>query len=319
MGPDSQSKDPRSVGVLDRGTLVAIMRILLLVRRKWTSQENKIVMECYLLSKPKMRGYRKHMLSLWQQKGMFWVSEQRLVDQANTIRRNSWMTELEVEELERKVTGSDSVIVEEERSFEAMPDHVGDDLRIILPEMGVKEQADSLDEEEVAIVMEIVEVIERGRKDKLPALRNVPKKKLLEENAKVDKVLSKFKTHSITKTNELFYAGAVVVTNRLGVKIDKVAGRKEPMWKRRLQNKIKELTKDLSQLEASKDKDISNFRRWERLERKYSIIVKRLNVVMEELKQRITAIAAKARRYQGRVDSHRQKRVFVNRGSFIGN
>ena len=34
--------------------------------------------------------------------------------------------------------------------------------------------------------------------------------------------LSKFKTHSITKTNKLFYAGAVVVTNRLGVKIDKV-------------------------------------------------------------------------------------------------
>ena len=65
-----------------------------------------------------------------------------------------------------------------------------------------------------------------GKKDKLPALRNVPKKKLLEETAKVDQVLSKFKTHSIKKTNELFYAGAVVVTNRLGVKIDKIAGRK---------------------------------------------------------------------------------------------
>ena len=99
--------------------------------------------------------------------------------------------------------------------------------------MGAEEQADSLAEEEAAIVMEITEVIERGRKDKLPALRNVPKK-LLEETAKVDKVLSRFKTHSITKTNEFFYAGAFVVTNRLGVKIDKVAGRKEPIWKRRL-------------------------------------------------------------------------------------
>ena len=102
----------------------------------------------------------------------------------------------------------------------------------------------------------------------------MPKKKLLEETDKVDKVLSKFKTHSITKTNELFYARAFVVTNRLGVKIDKVAGRKEPMWKRRLQNKINELRKDLSQLQASKDKDISNFRHWERLERKYSIRLK---------------------------------------------
>ena len=98
-------------------------------RRKWTSQENKIVMECYLLSEPKIRGYRKRMLSLWLQKGMFWVLEQRLVDQANTIRRNSWMTELEIEELERKVTGSDNVKVEEARSVKALPDRVGEDVR----------------------------------------------------------------------------------------------------------------------------------------------------------------------------------------------
>ena len=57
----------------------------------------------------------------------------------------------------------------------------------------------------------------------------MPKKKLLEETAKVDKVLSKFKRDSITKTNELLYAGVVVITNKLGVKIDEVAGRKEPM------------------------------------------------------------------------------------------
>ena len=72
------------------------------------------------------------------------------------------------------------------------------------------------------------------------------------------------------------------------------------MWSRRLQNKIKELRKDLRQLEASKDKDISNFRHWERLERKYSIRVKRMTVVIEELKERITDIVVKGRRYQGR-------------------
>ena len=44
--------------------------------------------------------------------------------------------------------------------------------------MGAEEQADSLDEEEVAIAMEIVEVIERSRKDNLPAIKNVSKKKL---------------------------------------------------------------------------------------------------------------------------------------------
>ena len=52
-------------------------------------------------------------------------------------------------------------------------------MRNVLPEMEAEEQVDSLVEEELAIVMEIAEVIERGRKDKLPALRNVPKKKSL--------------------------------------------------------------------------------------------------------------------------------------------
>ena len=121
---------------------------------------------------------------------MFLVSEQRLVDQANTIRRNRWMNESEIEELERKVTGNDSVIVEEARNVEALSDHVGADVRNVLPEMGAEEKADSLDEE-VAIVMEIADVIERGSKDQLPALRNRSKKKLLEETAKVDKALSK--------------------------------------------------------------------------------------------------------------------------------
>ena len=95
------------------------------------------------------------------------------------------MTELEIEELERKVTGSDSVIVEEAISVEALPDHVGEVVRNVLPEVGAREEADTLDEEEVAIVMEIAEVIERGRKDRLLALRNVPMKKLLEEMAKL--------------------------------------------------------------------------------------------------------------------------------------
>ena len=66
-----------------------------------------------------------------------------------------------------------------------MSDYVADDMRNNLLEMGAEEQADSLDEEELANVMEIAEVIERGRKDRLLALRNVPMKKLLEEMAKL--------------------------------------------------------------------------------------------------------------------------------------
>ena len=72
-------------------------------------------------------------------------------------------------------------------------------MRNVLPEIGAEEQADIVDEEEVSIVMDITDLIERGTKDKLEVLRNVPKKKLLEKTAKVDKVLRNFKTHSVTK------------------------------------------------------------------------------------------------------------------------
>ena len=38
-------------------------------RRKWTSHKNKIIIECYLLSEPRIRGYRKSLLSFMAAKG----------------------------------------------------------------------------------------------------------------------------------------------------------------------------------------------------------------------------------------------------------
>ena len=67
----------------------------------------------------------------------------------------------------------------------------------------------------------------------------MPKKKLLDETSNVDKVLSEFKAHSNAKTNELFYAGAVVVTNRLGVKIDKIAGRRNQCGREGCKKRLK--------------------------------------------------------------------------------
>ena len=72
--------------------------------------------------------------------------------------------------------------------------------------------------------------------------------------------MCEFKLQSIASNKRLFYAGAVVVTNSLGLTINKAAERKEPVWSRRLQNKIKEFRKDLSQLDLSEDKKFSNVR-----------------------------------------------------------
>ena len=105
-------------------------------------------MKCYLLSEPKVRCYRKRTLNLWLNKGMFWVSDQRLTDQENTIHRNSWMTELEIEELERMVAENDCC-KEEERSADNTGNNLGEEVTDILTELEADGKIGNLEEEEV--------------------------------------------------------------------------------------------------------------------------------------------------------------------------
>ena len=116
---------------------------------------------------------------------------------------------------------------------------MGEEVRDILTALEVYEEIGNLEEEQLDILEEIAEALVRKQKDKLPALRGVPKKNLLEETAKVDKVLCKIKTHSITKTNGLFYARAVVGTDGLELKINKAAKRKNQRREGRYKIKLK--------------------------------------------------------------------------------
>ena len=65
-------------------------------------------------------------------------------------------------------------------------------------------ETSNFEEKEVAIITGIAEALERRQKDKLLAFRDVPKKKLLEETAKVDKVLSKFKNTELQRLMNYF-------------------------------------------------------------------------------------------------------------------
>ena len=82
---------------------------------------------------------------------MFWGSEQRLVDQTNTIHRNSWMTELEIEELGRNLAENDTC-KEEERSANNKGNNLGEEVRYILTSLEADEVIGNLEEEEVAII-----------------------------------------------------------------------------------------------------------------------------------------------------------------------
>ena len=72
------------------------------------------------------------------------------------------------------------------------------------------------------------------------------------------------------------------------------------MWRRRLEIKIKELWRELGQLEEVKNKETRNPRQWKILEKKFDVRMKISKVAIEELKQRVPAFAAKFRRCQER-------------------
>ena len=75
------------------------------------------------------------------------------------------MTDLEIKELERNLTENDSYR-EEERSADDIRNNLGEDVRDILTALEADEEIGNLEEEEVAIIKEIAEVLERRQKDK---------------------------------------------------------------------------------------------------------------------------------------------------------
>ena len=78
-------------------------------RVKWNKEVNKVVTECFYRSKPfdekvkPIRGYRKRMSREWRERRMFESTEQRVCDQARAIRKNGWLSELELEGIKRQV------------------------------------------------------------------------------------------------------------------------------------------------------------------------------------------------------------------------
>ena len=78
-------------------------------RMKWTKEVNVAVMECFYQSRPfteegrPIRGYRQRMHRKWKERLLFPITEQRLCDQARMIRKNGWLTSVELEEIKRRV------------------------------------------------------------------------------------------------------------------------------------------------------------------------------------------------------------------------
>ena len=76
--------------------------------------------------------------------------------------------------------------------------------------------------EDMTILEKMRNVLLKETRERLPPLRGIEKHRLLEATRKVDEVTNKIEFENITELNYLVYAGAVVITEMLGVKNRKI-------------------------------------------------------------------------------------------------
>ena len=106
------------------------------------------------------------------------------------------------------------------------------------------------------------------------------------------------------------YAAAAYVTELVGAnKLPKT--KKEPWWKRRLEGKLKELSRDLDFVNNLLEKRNIKKKHKDRLERRYNIRRKRRNIVREEMKQRIKTVGAKIKRFNSRINQYQHNRINI--------
>lgn len=73
------------------------------VRREWTKEVNKLLTECYLRSEPKKRRFRKRILAVWNERGLFSATKQQLAGQVKCIKNREWLSIVEIEKIQRPI------------------------------------------------------------------------------------------------------------------------------------------------------------------------------------------------------------------------
>ena len=294
------------------------------VRTKWSKELNKTVMECFYRSNPidsdgkPIRKYRQRMMREWKEHGMFDTTEQRLCDQARAIRKNGWLSELELEEIQRMISlDADRNNLDVEVDGLTTQENVIARASIQTERNTPVVNIETLDENERNIIVKLQEILTEGRNTNGISFKKVDQKRLLKLVECVNKTLKHIETTSITQTNNLIKAASVWVADQIGLKPFKGNNKETvPWWKRRIEGDIKQLRKDVSFLDRVKRNEVNETKKSKIkvVMKKYNVEQKGIKIVIEEIKQRILAKTAKIKRYDQRIQLRDTARLFIGTG-----
>ena len=204
---------------------------------KWNKEVNKVVMECFYRSKPfheeekLARGYRQRMFREWKDRGLFESTEQRVCDQARAIRKNGWLSQLELETIKRQVEdefqgefGEDAATevetVENEDTAENEAESVAEEIvNVEKTNNNVRGSVDdtrhNLNDEHRKIVERLNEIMLEGKTSDGIMFKKIDKKTLKVQTDRVNDAIKYFKSKNITEMNDLIKATSAWVAEQI--------------------------------------------------------------------------------------------------------
>ena len=297
-------------------------------RRKWSKEDNLMLWRCYLLSEPGKRGYRQRLHKICLDNNGANVTEQRLCDQRTQIEKKGWLTDVEKEMIQRHILphepgasvseleqdGGEQITIqpgivqeEEEVSIDAViPTELNN------PSEEPNDEAD-LSPEDLAVLTRLREINLAVEKP-IFNLKTFNKYDVMAKTTTVNKLLKYFSPQTITETRNLLQAASSLVGELLGAKKPTAKQKKEPWWKRRIEQDIVSLRKDLAVIESwfyGRWKNRSKSK-MEFLNKKYHLKKLGFMNAIETIRQRISAKATKIKRYNNRCQQFQQNKLFQN-------
>ncbi|XP_063586870.1 uncharacterized protein LOC134764222 [Penaeus indicus] len=229
-------------------------------------------------------------------------------DQVKVIKTNEYFSKVELEEIRRKVNNinDEEMQVNEQKESNLSEHGINtenfENKEQERPGQLEAENESTQSETELAATSEFLILTDSELTEE-----QLEKIKIICELSKKE---GKDHKYDVTETNDLINAVAVYVSQRLGLKQRKDKVSQEPFWKRRIQRDINKLRKTVGKLSRYATGQIKDEKKLEQIFKKHHVKKKGIKVVMEELKQRITAKAAKIGRYEKRINQFRINRMF---------
>ena len=174
----------------------------------------------------------------WKEHGVFEVTEQRLCDQARAIRKNGWLSDLELEKIRRMIDAESEIVNESIEDVEETQtekdivrtsegnEQIGDDSDETIN--NVAANVETLAEETQLIIAQLNEILADGRNTDGISFKKVDMSTLNRTTAKVNRVIELIETKNLTQTNNFIKAADVSEADQLGLKKYKGEKKKDP-------------------------------------------------------------------------------------------